>query len=104
MAHTGSVRPKPRSSRRQYEALASERSPSVRATPTEDLRAELNRRRTEGNAQVPPERPEDLRDELNRRRAGKDACISLEKACERRGNLEKDFAAVAPRAPGDARF
>jgi hypothetical protein len=104
MAHTGSVRPKPRSSRRQYEASASERSPSVRAAPTEDLRAELNRRRAEGDAQVPPERPEDLRDELNRRRAGKDACISLEKAREHRGNLEQDFAAVALQAPGDARF
>jgi hypothetical protein len=104
MAYSGSVRPRPRSSRRQYEASASERSPSVRAAPTEDLRAELNRRRAVGDAQVPPERPEDLRDKLNRRRAGKDACISLEKARERHGNLEQDFAVVAPRAPGDARF
>jgi hypothetical protein len=60
-------------------------------------------------AQVLPERPEDLRDELNRRRAGKDARISLERARERRGNieghnLEQDFAAVAPQAPGDAQF
>jgi hypothetical protein len=104
MAHTGSVKPKPRSSRLQYEASASERSPSVRAAPTKDLRAELNRRRAEGDAQVPLERPEDLQDKLNRRCAGKDACISLEKARERRGNLEQDFTAVAPRAPGDARF
>jgi hypothetical protein len=104
MAHTGSVRPKPRSSQRQYEASASERSPSVWAAPTEDLRAELSLRRAGGDAQVPPERPEDLRDELNRRRAGKDACISLEKVRERRDNLEQDFAAVAPRALGDARF
>jgi hypothetical protein len=104
MAHTGLVRPKPRSSRRQYEASASERSPSVRAAPTEDLRAELNHKRAEGDAQVPPERPEDLRDELNHRCAGKDACISLEKAREHRGNLERDFAAVAPRAAQDARF
>jgi hypothetical protein len=104
MAHTGSVRPKPRSSWCQYEASASERSPSVRAAPTEDLRAKHNRRRAEGDAQVPPERPKDLRDELNHRRAGKDASISLEKARERRGSLERDFAAVAPRAPGDARF
>jgi hypothetical protein len=104
MAHSGSVRPKPRSSRRQCEASASERSPSVRAAPTEDLRAELNRRRAVEDTQVPPERPEDLRDELNRRHAGKDACISLEKVRERRSNLEQDFAAVTPRAPRDARF
>jgi hypothetical protein len=44
-ARTGSIRPKPRSSRRQYEASASERSPPVRPAPTEDLRMELNRRR-----------------------------------------------------------
>jgi hypothetical protein len=88
VAHSGSVRPRPRSSRRQYEASASVRSPSVRAAPTGDLRAELNRRRMVEDTQVPPERPEDLRDELNRRRAGKDACISLERARERRGNLE----------------
>jgi hypothetical protein len=104
MAHTGSVRPKPRSSRRQYEASASERSLSVRAASTEDLRTELNRRRAEGDAQVLPEGPEHLRDELNRRRPGKNACISLEKARERCGNFGQDFAAVAPRAPGDARF
>jgi hypothetical protein len=104
MAHTGSVRPKPRSSRCQYEASASERSPSVRAAPTEDLRTELNCIRAKGDAQVLPEGPEDLWDELNRRCAGKDACISLEKARERYGNFGQDFAAVAPRAPGDARF
>jgi hypothetical protein len=45
-----------------------------------------------------------MRDELNRRRAGKDACISLGKAREHCGNLGQDFAAAAPRAPGDARF
>jgi hypothetical protein len=44
MAHSGSARPRPRSSRHQHEASASVRSPSVRAAPTEDLRAELNRR------------------------------------------------------------
>jgi hypothetical protein len=43
MAHSGSARPRPRSSRHQHEASASVRSPSVRAAPTEDLRAELNR-------------------------------------------------------------
>jgi hypothetical protein len=76
----------------------------VRTAPTEDLRTELNRRRAEGDAQVPPEGPEDLRDELNRRRAGKDACISLGKAREHCGNLGQDFAAAAPLVPGDARF
>jgi hypothetical protein len=45
MAHSGSARPRPRSSRRQHEASALVRSPSVRAAPTEDLRVELNRRR-----------------------------------------------------------
>jgi hypothetical protein len=54
------------------------RSPSVMATPTEDLRAELNHRR-----------------------AGEDARISLERARECRQNIEGrnfdyDFTAVAP--------
>jgi hypothetical protein len=43
MAHSGPARPRPRSSWRQHEASVSVRSPSVRAAPTEDLRAELNR-------------------------------------------------------------
>jgi hypothetical protein len=56
------------------------RSPSVRGAQTNDLRAELNRRR-----------------------AGEDARISLERARERRQNIEgrnldQDFAAVAPQA------
>jgi hypothetical protein len=76
----------------------------VRTAPIEDMRTELNRRRAEGDAQVPLEGPEDLRDELNRRRAGKDACISLEKARECCSNLGQDFTAVAPQTPGDARF
>jgi hypothetical protein len=41
MAHSGSSRPRPWSFRRQHEASASVRSPSVRSAPTEDLRAEL---------------------------------------------------------------
>jgi hypothetical protein len=49
------------------------RSPSVRAAPTEDLRAELNRRRAGEDAPVSVERSSDLRVELNRRRAGEDA-------------------------------
>jgi hypothetical protein len=81
MAHPGSVRSRPRSFRRQREASASVRSPSVRGARTDDLRAELNRRR-----------------------AGEDARVSLERARERRQNIEgrnldQDFAAVAPQTP-----
>jgi hypothetical protein len=80
MAHSGTTRPRPRSSRRQHEALASVRSPSVRAAPTEDLRAELSCRRAVEDAPVSWERSNDLRVELNRRRAGEDARVSLERA------------------------
>jgi hypothetical protein len=57
------------------------RSPSVRGAQTNDLRAELNRRR-----------------------AREDARVSLERARERRQNVEgrnldQDLAAVAPQAP-----
>jgi hypothetical protein len=81
MAHSTSTRSRTRSSRRQHEASASVRSPSVRGAQTNDLRAELNRRR-----------------------AGEDARVSLERACERRQNidgrnLDEDFAEVAPQAP-----
>jgi hypothetical protein len=46
----------------------------------------------------------DLRAELNRRRAGEDARVSLKRARERRQNidgrdLDQDFAAVAPQTP-----
>jgi hypothetical protein len=58
------------------------RSPSVRAAPIEDLRAELNRKRA-GDAPVSLERPDDLRAELKRRCAGEDARVSLERARER---------------------
>jgi hypothetical protein len=88
MVHSASARPRPRSSRRQHEASASVRSPSVRAAPTEDLRAELNRRRAGEDALDSLEGPDDLRAELNRRRAGEDAHVSLERACERRQNIE----------------
>jgi hypothetical protein len=52
---------------------------------------------------------EDLRAELNRRRAGEDARISLERARERRQNVEGrnldcDFTAVAPQTPVGTRF
>jgi hypothetical protein len=81
MVHSTSTRSKPRSSRRQREATTFVRSPSVRGAQTDDLRAELNRRRV-----------------------GEDARISLERARERRQNIEghnldQDFAAVAPQAP-----
>jgi hypothetical protein len=61
MAHSTSTRSRPRSSRRQHVASAPVRSPSVRGTQTNDLRAELDRRR-----------------------AGEDARVSLERAHERR--------------------
>jgi hypothetical protein len=75
MAHPSSTRSRPRSFRRQCEASASVRSPSVRGAQTDDLRAELNRRR-----------------------AGEDARVSLERARECRQNLEgrnldQDFTA-----------
>jgi hypothetical protein len=81
MAHSTSTRSRPRSSRRQREATKSVRSPSVRGAQTDDLRAELNRRRT-----------------------GEDARISLERARERRQNIEgrnldQDFAAATPQTP-----
>jgi hypothetical protein len=109
MAHSGSARPRPRSSWRQHEASASVRSPSVRAAPTEDLRAELNRRRAGEDAPVSLKRSNDLRAELNRGLASEDARISLERACERRQNVEGrnlnyDFATVAPLTPTGARI
>jgi hypothetical protein len=78
MVHSTSTRSRSRSSRRQHEASASVRSPSVRGAQTNDLQTKLNRRRT-----------------------GEDARISLERACECRQNIEgrnldQDFAAVAP--------
>jgi hypothetical protein len=72
MAHSGSARPRPRSFRRQHEVSVSVPSPSVKAALTEDLRAELNRRRAGEDALISLERPDDLRAELNRRRAGED--------------------------------
>jgi hypothetical protein len=109
MAHSGSARPRPRTSRCQHEASASVHFPSVRAAPTEDLRAELNRQRAGEDAPVPLERSNDLQAELNRKRAGEDAHVSLERARERRQNVEGrnfdyDFAAVAPQTPTGARI
>jgi hypothetical protein len=61
VAHSGSTRSRPRSSRRQHEATASVHSPSMRGAQTDDLQVELNRRH-----------------------AGEDARVSLERARERR--------------------
>jgi hypothetical protein len=61
--------------------------------PTQDLRAELNRRRAAEGTQVNLERPEDLRDELNRRCAGKDARLSLREARECRRSPESQSRA-----------
>jgi hypothetical protein len=81
MAHSTSTRSKARSSRRQHEASALVRSPLVRGAQTNDFRAELNHRR-----------------------AGEDARVSLERARERRQNingrnLDQDFATVVPQTP-----
>jgi hypothetical protein len=64
------------------------RSPSVKAAPTEDLQAELNRRRAGEDTPDTLERPDDLRAELNCRRAGEDAQVSLERVRECRQNVE----------------
>jgi hypothetical protein len=83
------------------------RSPSVRGAQTDDLWAELNRRRAGEDALVSLERPDDLWAELNCGREGKDARVSLERAREHRlnfegRNLDYDFAVVAPQTPTDA--
>ena len=88
MAHSSSARPRPHSFRRQREASAFVRSPSVRGARTDDLRAELNRRLAGEDARISLERADNLRAELNRRRAGEDARVSLETAHERRQNFE----------------
>jgi hypothetical protein len=108
MVHSGSARPRPRSFRRQREASVSVRSPSVKAAPTEDLRAELNRRHASKDAPISLERPDDLRTKLNRRRVGEDARVSLERTRERRlnfegRNLDQNFSPLAPQTPRDSR-
>ena len=55
------------------------------------------------------ERSNDLREELNCRRAGEVARVSLERARERRQNVEGrnldyDFTAAAPQTPTGARI
>jgi hypothetical protein len=106
MAHSGSTRSRPRSSRRQHEATTSVRSPSVRGAHTDDLRAELNRRRAGEDARVSLDKAWERRQNFEDR---EDARVSLERARERRlniegRNLDQDFAAVAPQTPVGARF
>jgi hypothetical protein len=81
----------------------------VTATPTEDLRAELNSQRAGEDAPIYMERSNDLRVELNSRRAGEDVRVSLERAREHRQNvegrnLEYDFTVVAPQTPTGTRI
>jgi hypothetical protein len=106
MAHSTSTRSRPPSSRHQHEASASVRSPSVRGAQTNDLRAELNRRRAGEDARVSLERARERRQNFEGR---DDARVSLERARERRQNIEgrnldQDFAAVAPQTPVGAWF
>jgi hypothetical protein len=81
MAHSTSTRSRPWSSRRQHEATTSVRSPSIRGAQTDDLQAELNRRRTEEYARVSLERARERRQNIEGR------------------NLDRDFAAEAPQTP-----
>jgi hypothetical protein len=85
IAHSTLTRSRTRSSRRQREVSASVRWPSVRGAQTNEVRAELNHRR-----------------------AGENARVSLERARERRQNidgrnLDQDFATVAPQMPKGTR-
>jgi hypothetical protein len=109
MAHSSSARPRPWSFWRRREASAFVRSPSVRGARTDNLRAELNRRRAGEDARISLERADDLRTELNRRRAGEDARVSLERARECRQNfegrnLDQDFTPIGPQAPRGAQI
>jgi hypothetical protein len=98
MAHSGTTRSRSRSSQRQHEVTTSMRSPSVRGAQTDDLRAELNRRRAGEDARVSLERVRERRQNFE---GHEDARVSLERVRERRlnikgRNLDQDFAAVAP--------
>jgi hypothetical protein len=86
MAHSSSTRSRPRASRRQREATASVRSPSIRGAQNDDLRAELNRRRVGEDARVSLERAQECRQNIEGR------------------NLDQDFAAETSRTPVGARF
>jgi hypothetical protein len=85
MAHSTSTRSRSRSSRRQHEASASVRSPSVRGAQTNDLRAELNRRHAREDVRISLERAHECRQNIEGR------------------NLDQDFAVVAPQAPTGTR-
>jgi hypothetical protein len=81
-------------------------SPSVRGAQTNDLRAELNRRRAGEDAQISLERARERRQNFEGR---DDARVSLERARERWQNIEgrnldQDFVAVAPQTLAGARF
>jgi hypothetical protein len=106
MAHSTSTRSRPQSSRRQHEATASVRSPSVRGAQTDDLRVELNCRRAGEDARVFLERARERRQNFEGR---EDARVSLERARECRQNIQgrnlnQEFVAVAPQTPVGARF
>jgi hypothetical protein len=106
MAHSGSTRSRPQSSRCQHEATTSVRSPLVRGAQTDDLRAELNRRCAGEDARVSLERARERRQNFEGR---EDARVSLERARERwlnteGRNLDQDFVAVAPQTLVGARF
>jgi hypothetical protein len=78
----------------------------VRDAQTNDLQAELNRRRVGEDARISLERARERRQNLEGR---EDAQVSLERARERRlniegRNLDQDFAAVAPQPSVGARF
>jgi hypothetical protein len=78
----------------------------MRGAQTDDLRAELNRRRAGEDARVSLERAREHRQNLEGR---EDARVSLERARERRlsiegRHLDQDFVAVAPQTPVGARF
>jgi hypothetical protein len=82
------------------------RSPSVRGAQTDDLRAELNRRRAGEDVRISLERARERRQNFEGR---EDARVSLERVHERRQNIEgrsldQDFAAVAPQTPASARI
>jgi hypothetical protein len=82
------------------------RSPSVRGAQTDDLRAELNRRRAGEDARVSLERAWERRQNFEGR---EDARVFLERARERQlniegRNLDQDFVAVAPQTPVGAWF
>jgi hypothetical protein len=72
MAHPGSARSRPRSFRCQREVLASVRSPSMRGSRTDDLQAELNRRRAGEDARVSLERVRDCQQNFEGRNLNQD--------------------------------